>query len=805
MSRNFSSRAPYRWIRLGFGASLLLVLLLGTISFIALRRSVESDRLAFEQANEMIEFGGLRTALERKMNAFRNYLSTADESYAVELVAARVQLLRILQDFRRKVDPRERSLLDRVAEAEQAHHEAIQGAVNLRRSGQSQDEVATYAVREIGPRRRLLETSIDRFLAAQRAILTEVVRSSERQNSFATILVAGVGLIAVSLVMLLGWILSRRLARSFELEQQERQRAEAAATALAESEERKAAILASALDAVITIDLEGNIEEFNATAEKMFGYSSGEAIGQEMAELIVPERFREEHRAGLARFRQTGEGPILGKRIEMMASRRDGAEFPVELTVRAVRAGRGTFFTGFVRDIGDRKGAERERTALLLRERDARARAEAAESRSTFLAEASEVLGSSLDYRTTLSSVAALAVPRIADWCFIDIIEEGAFRRLAVSHRSDEHAELARELEHRHLLDPEATEGPPQVMRSGKAELRPQVSQDFLQRIAKTPADLDALGRMEMRSLMCVPMRARNQTVGLLTFISTDSDRRYMPEDLALAEELARRAGVAIDNARLYRDARDAVRLRDEFLSTASHELKTPITTLQLQVQSFTRSGEAAAEGGNLDKFRMRVATAERQVNRLARLVDSLLDISRITGGRLDLEGEPVDLAAVVRDSLARSAEELDRAGCAVTLRLDGASHIGRWDRTRLEQIVGNLLSNAAKYGAGRPVEVTVSSDSETSRLTVRDHGIGIDLEHQARIFDRFERAVSVRHYGGLGLGLWIVRQIVEAHGGSISVESSPGKGSAFTVELPRQPAASPVAESLSDPASADG
>jgi signal transduction histidine kinase len=118
---------------------------------------------------------------------------------------------------------------------------------------------------------------------------------------------------------------------------------------------------------------------------------------------------------------------------------------------------------------------------------------------------------------------------------------------------------------------------------------------------------------------------------------------------------------------------------------------------------------------------------------------------------------------------------------------------------------VGNLLSNAAKYGAGRPVEVTVSSDSETSRLTVRDHGIGIDLEHQARIFDRFERAVSVRHYGGLGLGLWIVRQIVEAHGGSISVESSPGKGSAFTVELPRQPAASPVAESLSDPASADG
>jgi PAS domain S-box-containing protein len=804
MTAEPSFRKLGRWVSLGFGVSVLLVLLLGIISMLALRASVVSDRRAFEEANQIIEFGRIRTVLERKMKAFRSYLASAQESDAAEMASAYRDLLRILEDFRKKSSDAPRSLLDEVAAAEQTHHEAIQAAVNQRRSGASQDQVAAYALREIGPRRGILEASIDRFLAAKRASVREVVRRSQEQNALATRLILIVAVVAAFAVAVLAVVLTRRLSRSFETERRERQRAETTGQALSESEERKAAILASSLDAVVTIDEEGKILEFNPAAEKLFGYSAEEVVGKEMAPLIIPERFREPHRGGLAHYRGTGEGPIFGQRIEMPALRRDGPEFPVELTVRPIRTGRGTFFTGFIRDISDRKSSEEERGKLLEGERRARTRAEGAESRATFLAEASEVLGSSLDYKTTLSSVAALAVPRIADWCFIDILEDGVFQRLAVSHRSEDHAELARDLEHRHLLDPEAPEGPPRVLRTGKAELRPEVTPGFLERIARTESDREMLERMRMRSLMCVPMRARSQNVGLLTFISTDSDRRYGGEDLALAEELARRAGVAIDNARLYRDATEAVRLRDEFLSIASHELKTPITTLQLQVQSLTRSGEAAVQGGDLEKFRSRVATAERQVSRLSRLVDSLLDISRITGGRLDLEGEPVDLAAVARDALARAAEELDRAGCTATLRLDGTSHVGQWDRTRLDQILANLLSNAAKYGAGRPVEVTVTSDSETSRLAVADHGIGIAPEHQARIFDRFERAVSVRHYGGLGLGLWIVRQIVEGHGGSITVASTLGEGSVFTVELPKQSRAASSEQPLADPAEAD-
>ncbi|HEY6147382.1 MAG TPA: HAMP domain-containing sensor histidine kinase, partial [Thermoanaerobaculia bacterium] len=260
----------------------------------------------------------------------------------------------------------------------------------------------------------------------------------------------------------------------------------------------------------------------------------------------------------------------------------------------------------------------------------------------------------------------------------------------------------------------------------------------------------------------------------------------------ALGEALAYRAGLAIDNARLHADAHVAIRVRDDFLSIASHELKTPITTLQLQIQSLLRR----ADGGAVEGLGPRLAAAERQVERLTVLINDLLDISRITGGRLDLQLEDVDFASVVKDVTARLEEPLARAGCPLTVT-GLEPQRGKWDRLRLDQIVTNLLSNAMKYGAGQPIEVAMSATPQAVRLQVRDHGIGIEPEHQRRIFDRFERAVSGRHYGGLGLGLWIVRQIVDAFGGSIRVRSAAGEGSTFVVELPRtQPQTQPGAAS---------
>jgi len=236
--------------------------------------------------------------------------------------------------------------------------------------------------------------------------------------------------------------------------------------------------------------------------------------------------------------------------------------------------------------------------------------------------------------------------------------------------------------------------------------------------------------------------------------------------------------------AQLYEKARDDVRVRDEFLSIASHEFKTPISALTLQTQMLLKSMERSGDQP-LSKQQARVESIHRQSLRLARLVQGLLDITQITAGRLVLRPELVDLAAVVRDAAERWRETLARAHCALSMRVP-QSIPGRWDRMRLEQVIDNLVANAVKYGAGKPVEVAADADETTAYIVVHDEGIGIAPEDQDRIFGRFERAATT-HYGGFGLGLWIVRNIVEAHGGEIHVSSHPGHGSTFDVTLPRE------------------
>jgi PAS domain S-box-containing protein len=238
-------------------------------------------------------------------------------------------------------------------------------------------------------------------------------------------------------------------------------------------------------------------------------------------------------------------------------------------------------------------------------------------------------------------------------------------------------------------------------------------------------------------------------------------------------------------------DLKQAVDARDEFLSVASHELRTPLTTLMLQLDSLARS----TAGREMDeRSRRRIGDAVRQAQRLDRLVGSLLDVSRISAGRLELELGDVELAELVRQAVERLGEHAQRAGSEIRVRADQTAQ-GQWDRARLEQVVTNLLANAVKYGQGKPIEVVVDvCEGDRVRLVVADQGIGVPLEQQARIFDRFHRAVSSRNFGGLGMGLYITRQIVAAHGGSIAVRSEPGQGATFIVELPRS---APVAVGL--------
>lgn len=250
---------------------------------------------------------------------------------------------------------------------------------------------------------------------------------------------------------------------------------------------------------------------------------------------------------------------------------------------------------------------------------------------------------------------------------------------------------------------------------------------------------------------------------------------RHRQEQEALLQELTE----------TQEELRKAITIRDEFMSIASHELKTPLTSLKLQIQlrqRYLKKGDASAF--TIDKIAKMVESDDRQIQRLIRLIDDMLDISRIRSGRLTVHPATFDLSELVRDVVDRFSEQLAAAGCTVTLTVPGPV-VGYWDHFRVEQVVINLLTNAMRYGAGKPVTIVLEAGDGRARLSVRDEGIGIAEEHQARIFQQFERVVSASQIGGLGLGLYIVDQIVRAHGGSIRVESALGKGSTFIVELP--------------------
>jgi signal transduction histidine kinase len=262
-------------------------------------------------------------------------------------------------------------------------------------------------------------------------------------------------------------------------------------------------------------------------------------------------------------------------------------------------------------------------------------------------------------------------------------------------------------------------------------------------------------------------------------------------EDLSYASRLRTEAETGLrraleDRERLLEDRRQAVAARDQFLAVAAHELRTPLTTLVLLVdhlnasRSADRIGDAKTEGIS----HQQLAMLKRQVDRLRALVAEMLDVSRITRGNLQLEPGRVDLREVVREVLDRFALEIERRHVIVSVEAPAPVH-GTWDAARVDQVVTNLISNALKYGAGRPVEVSVRAGTSWATIVVRDHGVGIPLEEQTAVFGPFARAVATRHHAGLGLGLWIAQQIVHASGGRITLESRPGEGSTFTVELP--------------------
>lgn len=416
------------------------------------------------------------------------------------------------------------------------------------------------------------------------------------------------------------------------------------------------------------------------------------------------------------------------------------------------------------------------REAAIRRERRKEERAR------VLLEEVSAAQAPLFDPRMSFACATRLLVPRLCDGALAELVDEGAggLDAVAVVHRDEAirtAAAAARAQEPREEISARTEV----VLRERGVLLEPTPGpgSDGRSPLVEGSSVLQAL---QARSVLVVPLSARGRILGVLTLVSSRARRQFDETDVRVALEVARRTAFAVDNARLYERAREAVRLRDDFLAVASHELRTPLTALRLQLQLLARLIAVRNDPQLSDKLER----ALRQSGRLAQLVENLLDVTRISSGRVVLKPERFDLVEVLRDVVARLGEEARSAGCEVNLRAPDRLE-GSWDRLRIEQVLVNLLTNAFKYGAGHPVDVGLVkvSDSDTVRLWVRDHGIGIAADARERIFGRFERAASMRAYGGLGLGLYITREIVESHGGSVCVKSDMGEGALFVVELP--------------------
>jgi signal transduction histidine kinase len=438
-------------------------------------------------------------------------------------------------------------------------------------------------------------------------------------------------------------------------------------------------------------------------------------------------------------------------------------------------------------DLAARAGLAIDNARLLRKARAAEAESRRNAARLRILVEVDRLLAEAgLDLPAVLDVIARKVSEVIGDGCVLQLMaEDGAWLEPVTVHHPEPEARwlLAGTVHARRQRLGEGLHGG--AVASGRGVLLPDV--DVVGALASggLPEYVPYLERFGPQSLLVVPLGGKGRVFGSLGVVrDVAGGGPYGDEDRMLLQGLAERAALAIEDARLYGAATEAVRLRDDFLSVAGHELKTPLSALRLQIQMLARVARDVATTPGLVE---RVEKAERTSERLGALIDELLDAGRITAGRMKLEREELDLAALTRDLVGRMSEALARAGSEVKLVAD-AQVLGRWDRVRLEQVVGNLLSNAAKYGRGQPVEVCVEPGQEGhARLVVKDSGIGIAPGDQDRIFERFERATTDKQFNGLGLGLWITREIVASHGGRILVRSAPGQGSTFTVELPRE------------------
>jgi PAS domain S-box-containing protein len=531
--------------------------------------------------------------------------------------------------------------------------------------------------------------------------------------------------------------------------------------ALRESEARFSGIISISSDAIISIDHDQQITMFNRGAEEIFGYEPAEVIGRPLG-LLLPAALRDRHKQHVATF-AAGSKPArrMGEPLPVFGLRKSGEAFPAEATISKLELASGTVLTVALRDITERKALEMEQKVL---------------------AEAGPVLASSLNYEDTLKSIARLIVGQLAEWCILDMVEEGApVHRLTVAHADPAKASLCEQLaalrlDGRHILARRALE-------TRQPELYEDLSPELIESLAGDPEHLRLLRLLGARSAAVVPMVSTHGVLGTIVLVSSRPGR-YTARDLGLVTELAQRAALAIEHAHLYETARRATQARDDVLGIVAHDVRSPLSSISLAVKALEHQFADSDETSGQKWMQM----ISRGVQRAHRLIQDLLDVTRIDAGALSIASHAVSAGRIARDALALL--EIRASAASIELRLALDSELSEiWaDDHRLLQVFENLIGNAIKFTpAGGCVTIGTQSRAGEVLFSVADTGAGIPAESLPRVFDRFWQAKRTER-SGAGLGLPICKGLVEAHGGRIWVESTPGHGSTFYFTIPTPP-----------------
>lgn len=431
----------------------------------------------------------------------------------------------------------------------------------------------------------------------------------------------------------------------------------------------------------------------------------------------------------------------------------------------------------FFEDLARRAATALDNARLYQDAERSRALAEAARKQTQFLSDTSETMARAIYPQQIADSATQLAIQKIADACLIHISPpEGA----SVWSIADVCLQRSCALQKRIQRDPTC-------LRLHEHLENHAIATSLLQE--KSAQEIDFLEQFHGYTHLTRPLIVHGDSRGFITFLKKQQNGvlDFSPDQRALIESFLLRVRGAIDRACLFTELQDAIAIRDDFLSIASHELRTPLTALELQFDNLRRMLNKIDTAHGMVKLRLKLERANRQTDRLRKLIDNLLDVSRISSRRFLLEYEDFDICHLAEDIIERWTDEAMSSGCDIRL-VAPSDCTGRWDPLRLEQVMTNLLANAIKYGSGAPIEVRIEQNAPHTTFSFTDQGIGVDPQALEKIFDRFERAVSSREFGGLGLGLFITREIVHAHGGTIKVDSRLGLGSTFIVTLPTYP-----------------